>query len=94
MPLFLIPLLQYIFREVMVKFLVFASLFLVASIFMPLVWKYVGNMVNVDSWNGLLAQIKSVSGFFMDMFMVPFGIKAVSSAFLARFIIRRFPVVG
>lgn len=85
--------LTWLFRAVVVKFLVFSVLFLVVSEVIPLV---IG--VFLPSGDGGLAAafsgLPSGVWWMLDLFRLDIGAPALVSAWAGRFIIRRLPFVG
>ncbi len=84
-------LLGFIFRSVMVKFVVFFALFFVVTEFIALVAPM---LPNGASLTGALGGIPSGVWYFMDLFNVSAGIPILLSAYVTRFVIRRIPVIG
>lgn len=83
--------LGFIFRSVMVKFVVFFALFFIVTEFLALVTPM---LPNGSSLTGALGGIPSSVWYFMDLFNVTAGIPILLSAYVTRFVIRRIPVIG
>lgn len=83
--------LGFVFRALVIKFLVFTALFLIVSEFVPVVLNMLPGSTNLVE---LINQLPDSVWYFMNLFAVVTGIKIVISAFLTRFIIRRIPVIG
>lgn len=84
-------LLGFIFRSVMVKFVVFFALFFIVTEFIALV---VPMLPTGSSLTGALGGIPAGVWYFMDLFNVSAGIPILLSAYVTRFVIRRIPVIG
>lgn len=84
-------LLGYVFRSVIVKFVVFFSLFFVTTEFISVLSEL---LPNANSLSGALGGVPAGVWFFMDLFNVTSGLPLLMSAWATRFIIRRMPVIG
>lgn len=85
--------LGFIFRSIIVKFVVFFGLFFVVTEFVS-VLQSSGLLPSAGSINGALGGIPSSVWYFLDLFNFSMGFSALLSAWVARFIIRRIPVIG
>lgn len=94
LPAFLAPLLTSLISAVVVKFVVFAGVFALVGFLVPkvvgLLGPYVGTGTLTSAFNGLGPGV----WFFLDFFALGYGVPLVLSAFIARFLIRRLPVIG
>jgi uncharacterized membrane protein len=91
MPAFLMSIVAWFVRSVLVKFLIMFALFFVMSEFIPVLVKLLPSSTNLKDLFGLLPD--SV-WYFLNYFKVPTGITMVISALLTRFLIRRIPIIG
>lgn len=83
--------LAWVFRSLLVKFVIFFALYFITTEFVSLI----ANLLpDGSSINSTLAGIGSTTWFFLDTFQIETGISAVVSAYATRFIIRRIPVIG
>jgi len=87
------PIVTWLLREVIVKFLIFTAMVALIGVLMPML---IGYMVG---WNGdsLTSAFRSLSPglvYFLTVFKVPQGLALVLSALCTRFLIRRLPVIG
>lgn len=83
--------LAWVFRSLLVKFVIFFALYFITTEFVSLI---VNLLPDGSSINSTLAGIGSATWFFLDTFQIETGISAVVSAYATRFIIRRIPVIG
>jgi len=83
--------LAWVFRSLLVKFVIFFALYFITTEFASLI---VNLLPDGSSINSTLAGIGSTTWFFLDTFQIETGISAVVSAYATRFIIRRIPVIG
>lgn len=93
-PAFLAPVFAFMLREVIVKFLVMAVIFVAITELMPLVIGYLGNFINPGGLSSAFSAIPAGVWFFWDVFQFDVGVPLVISAYVARFSIRRLPFVG
>lgn len=86
----------FVFRQVVVKFVVFFALFFIVK-------ELVNVMVSSNLYPGatqasaLSSALSGIPGsvwYFLDLFAVSTGLSTVVSAYATRFIIRRIPVIG
>lgn len=85
--------LGFIFRSVIVKFVIFFALFFIVTGFVS-VLQSSGLLPSADSLNGAFSLIPSSVWYFLDLFKFSLGFSMVLSAYVAKFIIRRIPVIG
>lgn len=83
--------LSFIFRSVLIKFVIFFALFFVVTEFVALLVPLLPNGAGVS---GALGGIPSNVWYFLDLFNVSAGIPILLSAYVTRFVIRRIPVIG
>lgn len=83
--------LAWVFRSILVKFILYFALFYVTTEFIALITHLIPDGSSV---NGTLASIGASTWYFLDAFQVPTGLSLVVSAYATRFIIRRIPIIG
>jgi hypothetical protein len=81
----------WLFRSVMVKFVVFFAIFFVATEFMSYL---VPKLPGASTLSSAFAGIPSGVWYFLDLFVVGTGVKMCLAAYVTRFAIRRIPVIG
>jgi hypothetical protein len=84
-------LLGFVFRSVMVKFVVFFALYFVVTEFIGLLTPMLPDASGIG---GALGGIPASVWYFLDLFNVSSGVPILLSAFVTRFAIRRIPVIG
>lgn len=94
MPLILAPLVTWIFRDVVVKFLVFAAVFALVAFLVPKAIGYLGSFINPNGLGSAFSVVSPGVWFFLDFFQLGYGLPLVISAYVSRFLIRRLPVIG
>lgn len=94
MPLLLAPVLTWVFRDVVVKFVVFAAIFALVAFLVPKVIGYLGNFINPGGLNSAFGAVGPGVWFFLDFFQLGYGVPLLISAWVSRFLIRRLPVIG
>lgn len=86
--------LGFVFKGIVAKFFVFFALFFVTTEFIPVVIElFIPENLRVN-FQTLFNNLPSDMWYFLDLLKVPFGVTLFISAMLARFIIRRIPVIG
>ncbi len=88
------PVIAWIFRTVVIKFLVLAALFAVLAIVIPLAISYVVPFIFTTSLNSAFSGVDSGVWWVLDFFALDFGVPLIISALVARFLIRRLPFIG
>ncbi len=88
------PIVSWIFREIVVKFLVFTALFALLVFLVPKAIAIVSPWVSTAGLSSAFAGLGSGVWFFLDFFQLAYGVPLMLSAWVARFLIRRLPVIG
>ncbi|MDY0485028.1 DUF2523 domain-containing protein [Pasteurella multocida] len=89
---FLVSVFSYIFSASAIKFVIFGLIFITVVEVIPiLIEVFLPESVDLQS---LLSAIDSDVVYFLAFFKVDFGIKAMLTAYVSRFLIRRIPFIG
>lgn len=88
------PLLQWVFRGVIVKFVFMAALFAVLSFLVPKAIEYLAPYTGVATLTSAFGGLGSDVWFWLDFFALGYGVPVMISAYITRFLIRRLPVIG
>lgn len=88
------PVISWIFREVLIKFVIFSALFAVVSFLVPYVVQFLGTFISSTGLTNAFAGIPDGVWFFLDLFRLDYGIPLIISSMVSRFLIRRLPVIG
>lgn len=88
------PLISWVFREIVIKFVLITGLVYVVTLLVPLAVGYLGNFLGVGSLSSAFSSLPAGVWFFLDYFQVSFGLPLLISAWVSRFLIRRLPVIG
>jgi hypothetical protein len=91
---FIAPLIGFVFRELVVKFVVFTAVFALVGLLSPIAIGYLGSHLSTSSLGNSFAGLSPGVWFFLDAFQLPYGVPLLISAWVARFLIRRLPVIG
>lgn len=91
---FLAPMFGFLFREIVVKFVVFTAIFALVAILVPVAVGYLGPYLSTGGLSSAFSALTGGVWFFLDFFQVGFGVPLLISAWVTRFIIRRLPVIG
>lgn len=88
------PAVSFFLRTVVVKFIVLTGVFAVMALAIPaainLIAPHIGTAGLTSSFGGLDSGVWWV----LDAFSFGYGLPLIISAFIARFLIRRLPVIG
>ncbi|MDR1350619.1 MAG: DUF2523 domain-containing protein [Zoogloeaceae bacterium] len=87
-------LVSWIFREVVVKFLIFTGLYLLIAFLVPYAIGFLLPFIGTGDLTSAFNVVSPGVWFFLDFFRLDFGVPLLISAFVARFLIRRLPVIG
>jgi len=94
MPLLLAPIVTWIFRDIVVKFIVFTAVFALVAFLVPKAVAYLGGFINPGGLTSAFSAVGSGVWFFLDFFQLGYGVPLLISAWVSRFLIRRLPVIG
>ena len=83
--------LGWVFRSLLVKFVLFFALYFITSEFVGFIAQLIPDGSSI---NGTLSGIGPATWYFLDTFQLTIGMSALVSAYATRFIIRRMPVIG
>jgi hypothetical protein len=86
-------LLSWLFRAVLIKFVVYFALFFFVS--EAVQYLQSSNLLpSVSMLNGAFGGIGSDVWYFLDLCSFSYGVQVILAAFAARFVIRRIPLIG
>lgn len=88
------PIVSWIFREIVVKFLVFTALFALLVFLIPKAIAIVSPWVSTSGLSSAFSGLGAGVWFFLDFFQLAYGVPLMISAWVARFLIRRLPIIG
>lgn len=91
---FLWPLVSWIFRGVVVKFVVLTAVYGVLAILIPKAIDLIAPQIGVSGLTTAFSGLDAGTWFFLDFFALDVGIPALISAYVARFLVRRLPLIG
>jgi len=94
MHLVLWSIITWIFREIVLKFILMGLLFIVISEFVPWVIGFILPFIGTGNLSAAFSNIPPGVWFFLDFFQLGYGVPLMISAYIARFLIRRIPVIG
>lgn len=93
-PLLFASVLSFLLREVVVKFVVFSAVFALVAFLVPIAIQYLSPHIGTAGLTGAFSGLGSGVWFFVDFFNLGYGLPLLISAAVARFLIRRLPVIG
>lgn len=88
------PIIGFLIREVVVKFVIFTAVFALVAFLVPKAIAYLTPFLGLGSLSSAFGNLAPGIWFFLDFFNLAFGVPLLISAFVARFLIRRLPVIG
>lgn len=94
LPALLAPVVGWIFRTIIIKFVVVSSIFAALTLLIPKAIEYIAPHVGLTGLNNAFAGLDGGVWFFVDFFALDYGLPLMISAIVARFLIRRLPVIG
>jgi hypothetical protein len=94
MPVFLWSAITWLLREVVLKFVVFTVVSALVAFFVPLAVGYLTPFIGTGNLTALFFRLPSGVWYILDFFALDFGLPLLISAYVARFLIRRLPVIG
>ena len=90
----LAPFASWLLRAVVVKFVVLSGIVGAVVFLVPLAVGWLAPFLGVDSLNSAFAGLAPGAWYFLDLMRLDVGLPLVISAAVARFVIRRLPVIG
>lgn len=81
--------LGFLFRTVIVKFVIFSVVFIAFSHLLPIILDFA-----LTGFSGDLPSVSGYVGFVLQYFNIESAVKLLTSAYVTRFLIRRMPFVG
>lgn len=88
------PMISWIFRGVVLKFVILTALYAVLVVIVPMGISLAAPHIGITSLNNAFLGLGSDVWFYLDFFALGYGLPLILSAFVARFLIRRLPVIG
>lgn len=85
---------SWLFRQVVIKFVVMAVIFIVVAELTPLVIEHLGSFVSPGGLTAAFSGIPAGVWYFLDFFALDVGLPLMISAHVSRFLIRRIPIIG
>lgn len=84
----------WLIREVIVKAVVVAAIYGALVVLAPIVVEYAADFVSPAALTSAFTALPAGLWWFLDWFRVGYGVPIVIAAYVARFMIRRIPLVG
>lgn len=82
---------QWIFREAVVKFILIGAIYTLLSVLLPILLSYITSYINGSALTSSFAGLSPGMWFFIDFARLDYGLPLLLSAAITVFIIRRIP---
>ena len=87
------PIVQWLLQKVLIQFVVLSSIVALVGFLVPIAIGFLAPFLGVDL-TGTFSAIPASVWWMTDAFRLDYGIPLMISAYVARFTIRRLPVIG
>jgi hypothetical protein len=84
----------WLLREIVVKFVVFTAVILLVKFLVPIQISYLSSFISSSTFTSFFNAIPPGAWYFLDFFRLDYGLPLIISAYVSRFLIRRFPMIG
>ncbi|GHT92010.1 hypothetical protein FACS1894116_01480 [Betaproteobacteria bacterium] len=91
---FVAKVVEWIFKAVTIKFVIFTAIFSTVEMMLPFIIEYLGDFIKPHFIQAGFSDIDTGVWFFLQFFSIGFGVKIIVSAYVYRFMIRRIPFLG
>lgn len=88
------PLISWLLREVLLKFLIMGAVFIVVSELVPMVVELIAPFIGIQSLDVVFSALPDAVWYFMDFARLDDGVPLLISAVVTRFLIRRIPFLN
>lgn len=88
------PVVSWIFRTIVIKFVVLTAVFAVLTFLIPKLTTLINPYLSTGSLSSAFGSVSPTVWYFLDMFSIGYGVPLLIAAYVTRFLIRRLPVIG
>lgn len=88
------PIITWIFREVLVKFIILGAVYLVVTLLLPMMLSILSPYLGVDVLTNAFAGLPPMTWYFLDIFRLDVGLPALLSLAVTLFVLRRVPFLN
>jgi len=86
--------LGWIYRTIIVKFVIFTAVFALVIFLVPFAVGYLSNFISTTAFTSAFSGLPAGIWYFCDLFRLDYGVPLLIAAYVSRFLIRRLPVIG
>lgn len=94
LPALLAPVVAFVLREIIVKFVVFSAVFGLVAVLVPVALGYLAPWLGTSGLTNSFSSVPPSVWFFVDFFNLETGLPILLAALVTRFMIRRLPIIG
>lgn len=88
------PIISWVLRAVVLKFVVMGVALVAVTELLPMAGSLLASFISSSSLTSAFSALSSGEWFFLDFLRLDVGVPLVISAYIARFLIRRIPFIG
>ena len=88
------PIVSWLLREVVLRFVILGAIFLALSVLVPMAVGFLTPWLGTSGLSSAFTGLSSGVWYFLDFFNLGYGVPLMISAFVTRFLIRRLPLIG
>lgn len=88
------PIVNWIFRNVIVKFVILTCVYLVVTLLLPMMLSILSPYLGVDVLTNAFTSLPPMTWYFLDMFRLDVGLPVMLSLGVTLFVLRRVPFLN
>lgn len=87
------PILSWLLRDVVIRFITFSAAFAIVGLLVPKIVEWITPFIGVEGLTSAFTALPSSLWYFLDIFGLDYGLPLLISANVASFLIRRLSLV-